>query len=181
MIRILVGVLIGAAVTGSVALAAGGGSGTVSGCYPKHGGTLKISLSGKCPKHQTSISWNKQGATGPGGVTGGVGATGPAGVLASAIVTPGAAPGFLSGHNSGFQSVSYNSTMKVYCLVPAAALNPATTTATVAPVYASGLAGSSEFAELVSPTADCAAADFEVATMDGPTPVDTVPFSIVVP
>ena len=195
--RWLVGIVIGAALTASVALAATGGQGTINACYAKRGGTLHLLRHGACKRGQGLISWSQtgpagnrgatgakgsNGATGLRGPTGATGSTGPATALAWAQVNGGTTPSLSGGRSSGFVGVSLGNN-HAYCLSPAPSISPTSTTAVVAPIYYSADAGSPEYAYLVSPTAssDCPTGDFEVLTfVSSTTPVNQFNFSIVV-
>jgi hypothetical protein len=182
---VAVGVIVGAALSASVTLAASVGSGTVNACYKAHSGALRLLTHGTCRRGEKAISWSQVGPTGPAGATGSSGATGAGAttaVLAYAEVNAGTSPTLMSGRSSGFQSVSLNATTKAYCLVPVSGISPATTTAVVAPIYFSAYAGSSEFAYLVSPTdSSCPSGDFEALTFGtSTTPVTSLDFSIAV-
>jgi collagen triple helix repeat protein len=123
------------------------------------------------------------GATGPAGATG---ATGPAGTArAYAVVRPaasGAAASLVSAQTSNIAGVSEVSP-GIYCLVPAAGINPATETATVAPEvsYSSGKAPG--VIALNAQHSDCPAGDFEVETYNAlgtSTPAGGYAFTILV-
>lgn len=43
---------------------------TISGCYSKRTGALRIAVHGRCHKGELSVSWNKRGPTGPSGPAG---------------------------------------------------------------------------------------------------------------
>src|SRR4051794_27903779 len=68
-----------------VAIATGaipGAGGTVSGCYAKSDGTLRVidaDLGKTCTSKEVALAWNRQGVAGPPGATGQTGATGPQG------------------------------------------------------------------------------------------------------
>jgi hypothetical protein len=184
--RVIAGIVVGAAISASVALGAGGGGQAITACYSKHGGTLHLLTHGSCKHGQGEISWNKTGATGVPGATGGVGATGPPGATGGAVayaeVSGGSSPSLIAGRTSGFTSVSVGNN-HAYCLVPAAGVSAGSTTAVVTPIYYSPYAGTPQYAYLVSPTAggDCPTSDFEVLTFgNSTTPVNQFNFSIVV-
>jgi len=87
------------ALGGSAYAASGGGSlvgadGTIHGCAPKKGGTLKVVRPSKgCPKHAIAITWAQRGVPGAAGQNGATGATGPAGLTGAVGPTVGGAGG----------------------------------------------------------------------------------------
>lgn len=59
-----------------------GPSGSISACYTKNGGSLRVTdSSSTCNSNETSISWNQVGPQGPLGPAGPAGAAGPAGPM----------------------------------------------------------------------------------------------------
>jgi hypothetical protein len=82
------GILIGLLVGGAVGWAAipDSATGTLSGCYDKHDGALRIidaQRGDACKKKENAVSWNQQGQRGPQGQPGPQGPTGPPGPAAS--------------------------------------------------------------------------------------------------
>ena len=77
-----------AACTGAALLAGGAmavgaiptSNGTITGCYSKQTGSLRIVDSGKkCGKKETRLTWNQKGVKGADGIAGATGPMGPAG------------------------------------------------------------------------------------------------------
>ena len=93
-------------------------------------------------------------------------------------------PTFKEGKVHGFLAVT-NPEEGVYCLVPAAGIDPASSAAAVSPLWNSGFAGVPEFASRwEEPASPCGAGAFTVITASGATPAnqtDSIDFSIVVP
>jgi hypothetical protein len=93
---------LGVAATGG-ALAAGGGSNTITACVKKHGGSLYQAK--KCKKHDKTLSWNKQGLTGPQGPAGTAGANGTNGTNG----TDGAVAGYSATHGASIDITARSS------------------------------------------------------------------------
>jgi hypothetical protein len=67
---IMVGICIGAVLVGGGAAAAGGrDDGTITACYQKPGGALRIidASTAKCKSNETQIQWSRGGGSGPNG------------------------------------------------------------------------------------------------------------------
>jgi hypothetical protein len=89
--------------TGGSASAGTPGDNTISGCYSKSGGALRIidATVAQCKSNETPISWNEvglQGSIGPGGPQGPQGATGAAGVSDAYVAKSRGGSGVLDGH-----------------------------------------------------------------------------------
>jgi hypothetical protein len=127
-------------------------------------------------------STGSRGPTGPTGPAGPGGAQGPAGTARGyAVVVPGAAPQFVAAQSLAFSSVS-SPRAGVYCVVPVAAINPATEPATVSVDAATtALADTSPLVELNSARPDCGSGGFEVLTSNGGSASATVGFDVVAP
>jgi hypothetical protein len=111
-----------------------------------------------------------KGATGSRGPTGLTGPTGPAGTArAYAVVQPTSpsAANLIAAETSHITSVS-EPLAGVYCLVPAAGINPAADTATVSPEVSYSSSGGPGVIALNAQGKDCPAGDFEVQTYAPP-------------
>jgi hypothetical protein len=111
-----------------------------------------------------------RGATGPRGAVGTTGTTGPAGpagtARAYAVVQPKsakAAAALVSAQTSNITSVT-EASEGVYCLAPAAGINPAADTATVSPEVGYSFEGKPGVIALDAPAGDCPTGNFEVKT-----------------
>lgn len=114
----------------------------------------------------------KRGPQGVPGATGAPGAPGAPAVQAYAVVEPKSPTeaALVSGHTSNVASVS-EPKPGVYCLTPAAGINPATGTAVVSPEvsYDVGVSGPGMVALNTKHTNGCAESTFEVDTFAPPT------------
>jgi Collagen triple helix repeat (20 copies) len=125
------------------------------------------------------------GPTGPTGLTGGPGPTGPAGTArAYAVVAP-ATPRvtLIASQTSNITSVSEVSA-GIYCLAPAAGINPAADTAAVSPEVSYSSGKGPGLIALNAQRTDCPAGDFEVETYPptgGTQAASGYAFTIVVP
>ena len=132
----------------------------------------------------------KTGATGATGATGGTGPAGPAGTArAFAVVNPAeveptaSGKGLIVAQSSNFTSIHRVST-GVYCLAPAASINPAGEPAIVSGESSYSTSGAVALAVLNSQHTDCAASEFEVTTYDArspSSPSSNVGFAIAAP
>ena len=83
-----------ASVTAGIAWAAIPTNGTITGCFTKNGGALRVidAQTANCSSKEQRLDWNVQGAkgdtgaTGATGATGSTGATGPSGSVAFGLV-----------------------------------------------------------------------------------------------
>jgi hypothetical protein len=117
----------------------------------------------------------KTGATGKTGKTGATGKTGPQGpagttgaagsAKAYAVVQPTSesAANLIAGQTANFTGVS-EVKPGTYCLAPAAGINPAADTATVAPEVSYSSGSAPGIVALNAQRSDCPASDFEVQT-----------------
>lgn len=126
-----------------------------------------------------------QGPKGDTGPKGDAGLPGPAGsARAWAEVNAGGvslAPTFKTGKVQGFTAVTNPST-GMYCLTPAAGIDPGTSSAVVSPLWNSGFAGSPEHAyRWEESSTTCASGQFTVVTLGPSSMTDAIDFSIVVP
>jgi hypothetical protein len=125
----------------------------------------------------------RAGLTGPPGPTG---SQGPAGTArAYAVVQPSSptAAKLITGQTSNFTAVSEVSG-GVYCLTPAAPINPAVDTAAVSPEVSYSSGGAPGVIAVNAQHAHCPASAFEVDTYAAPgttTPASGYAFTIVVP
>jgi Collagen triple helix repeat (20 copies) len=163
-----------------------------------------------CKGRETQINMADVGAVGPPGPQGAAGAPGTAGTpgapgtpgptgdpvapgtpgtpgtaRAYAQVTPGTNPSLVSGRTLNFTAVSHQST-GVYCLTPAAEIDPSSGTAIAAPEWGASLGNDLfAFAQMNTVPFVCPAGDYEVRTFRLPggtiTPSDTVGFVLIVP
>lgn len=153
----LVGIVMLLVAGGSYALASGSGSITV--CVKKHGGTLYKAK--KCKKGDSKLSWNQ---TGPQGQTGAAGAAGAPG-------TPGA-PGFVSigGWSGSVGTIAAPATSAAEKFVFAGPTTTVTTTAS------QSIAGSGSAALGVSagtPLVDIGVCVLPSGSTGNPTPLDS--------
>ena len=168
--------VLAAAVAGLVGVGSAAGAATL--CQKKSGAV--IVRSDACKKKETALDLSQFGAVGPKGDKGDKGDQGVAGtpVRASAQVDDGTPPTFVQ--NSGFTAVARTGT-GVYCLTPAAGIDPATSVAVVSVDWYHS-SGTNLLAQVSLPSAACAANEFEVRTfLDDGTASDDVAFTIVVP
>ncbi len=131
-----------------------------------------------------------QGLQGIQGIQGPAGPAGPAGTArAYAVVNPGevestpSTKGLIAAQTSNIASVHRVGT-GIYCVAPAAPINPATEPAAVTGEASYSTGGPVPLTVLEAQRKDCSAGEFEVRTYDAklPTaPVNTVAFAIVVP
>ena len=125
----------------------------------------------------------RTGASGPTGATGATGATGPAGApgtaRAYATVTPGPAPVFVPGQTANFTSVTFVAP-NVYCLTPAAGINPAAASPAVSAAAAAGIPSLATLSQT-----GCAAGQIGVQTYNypsgSPAASNGVAFTVIVP
>jgi hypothetical protein len=175
----------GALLIAAFAVAPTANAGTLYACVKKSGSAHIYTKKPKCKKHETKLSWNTQGLSGlrgvpgpqglPGaagseGKVGPTGSTGPAGTArAYALMsTPGSEPcEFLSAETKNFTSCT-RPTTGIYCLTPAAGINPNTSPAfvTVEWGFSSGnsLAAFVEDTNVFGETDDCGTGAYEVRT-----------------
>jgi hypothetical protein len=125
----------------------------------------------------------RRGLTGRTGSTGSPGPAGPTGAAGSArayaFVNPGPAPTFAAGQTTGFSAVSFVAP-NIYCLTPAASINPAATSPAVTPASAASV----PVLAYLSQTG-CAPGQLGVQTYNfagsTPTASNGVGFTVVVP
>ncbi len=127
-----------------------------------------------------------RGATGPQGAKGAQGVAGPAGTArAYAVVQPTSptAATLIAGQTSHITGVSVPSA-GIYCLAPAAGIDPAADTAAVSPEVSYSSGHTPGVIALNAQASDCPAGNFEVETYTpGPSPAlaSGYAFTIVVP
>jgi hypothetical protein len=162
-------------------------------------------LRAACKRKETQVDLSQLGPTGPRGPqgaqgpTGSTGPTGPAGVAGTAtayavvdpIMLP--APSFVASKTMNFVAVTKAPFTGVYCLTPAAGIDPAVRPALVAPEWGLSTPDLNSYFTYVnaySGSTNCPATDFEVETYILPTggstvpdaqPSDGVAFVIIVP
>jgi hypothetical protein len=132
----------------------------------------------------------KTGATGPQGPAGPTGTAGAPGTARGyAVVNPAAvgstpsSAGLVGGQSSGITTVRSPAT-GIYCLTPAAPVNPAGETAAVSGELSYSNTGVVPLAVLNARSTNCTPGEFEVLTYDARNPAATaggVAFTIVVP
>lgn len=173
------------------AVAAGGGwavaatsnsSGVIHACAAKHGGSLRLAQ--HCRKKERAVSWNVRGIPGQNGTNGTNGANGtPGSARAYARVLPSATtPTFDPARTKNFVAVDKGTSglAGVYCLTPAAGIDPATTPFFVSADWVNTPATGDSVA-YYHPGGNCPASKFEVITANEGTRVDTIGFTVMVP
>ena len=128
------------------------------------------------------------GTQGPKGDAGATGATGPAGTArAYARVNPFAVggPAFVAGATRNFTGLT-RPTTGVYCLTPAAGIDPARTSPVVSPERSALPVGGGLLAYVSAARTGCPATAFQVETFDwvaggDPAHSDQVAFTIIIP
>ena len=146
---------------GGLALASGGSSTAIHGCYSKRTGVLRVAKT--CRQGEKRLVWN-QTIVGPQGPQGANGATGPAGSARAYAYVNGSvsSPSFNGQRTKGFSAVSEPAN-GVYCLT-APGIDPTAAAPAVTAVYNSGFASIPTFAKLEALGEECAAGQFEVLT-----------------
>ena len=91
--------VVGCAAVG-IAYAAIPSGGTITGCYMKSGGALRVidATVTNCKSGETKLEWNQQGPTGPTGAAGATGATGATGAKGATGATGPAGPASITIH-----------------------------------------------------------------------------------
>jgi hypothetical protein len=139
---------------------------------------------------KTGAPGGKTGATGKTGKTGATGATGPQGPTGAtpartyAVIQPTSptAANLISGQTSNITGVTEVSA-GIYCIAPAAGINPATDTAAVSPEVSYSSESKPGVIALNAQHTNCPAGDFEVETYapGGTEPATGYAFTIVIP
>jgi hypothetical protein len=193
----------GALLLAAFAVAPSANAATLYACVKKNGNAHIYAKKPKCRKHETKLSWSTQGAaglrgaqglpgsagaTGPEGKVGPLGQTGPAGTArAYALMsTPGSDPcELLPAVTKNFSSCTRPET-GVYCLTPAASVNPMTAPAFVTVEW--GFSSGNSLAAFVEDTSAfggidvCGTGAYEVRTYNFKgEATDSVAFYILVP
>jgi hypothetical protein len=190
----------GALLLTALAAAPAADAGTIYACVKKNGSARFVKKSTKCKKGESKLSWNSEGPAGkagpqglqgtPGteGKAGSEGKTGPAGTARAYafMSSPGKAScELVPALTKNFTACS-RPEVGVYCLTPAAGINPTTSLAFVTVEWGrssgNSLAAFVEDAGFFGSTDTCGTSAFEVQTYDfSPKASDKVAFYILVP
>jgi hypothetical protein len=171
-----------------------GPDGQIHGCVDGKGHLTLLKAGKKCGKHKSKIAWNQLGPRGLQGLTGSDGKNGSDGTARAYGLV--AENGTLT--RSKNATVHHTPGNGIYCIQPAAGIDPTNTVLVVTPDFANddtGIGstnGSQAVVEWDSVPSDCPAGQMEVATgkrsQSGTAPVNSVnltasdePFSFAIP